>query len=180
MKIPFPRTILRRFKRSEDGSALVIEFCIFVPLLFGALLMATEMGVYSMRQMYLDRGLDMAVRFVRLNTQSGFTHDDIKDMVCDNAGWLENCDTSLRLEMTPVDPRNFAQFNEVAECIDTAEPVTPVTGFDPGQQNQLMMLRACVRFDPLYPTSGLGAAFQKDGAGRARMIASATFVQEPT
>ncbi len=170
---------LRRFRRSEDGSALLVEFCIFVPLLFGAFLMAVEMGIYSMRQTYLDRGLDIAVRYVRLNTQTNYTHDSIKQLVCDNAGWLENCDETLRLEMVSINPRNFAQFNQRADCVDTSEDVKPVRGFALGQENQMMMLRACVKFDPIYPTSGLGEAFVKDGSGQVKMIASAAFVQEP-
>lgn len=173
------KNILRRFRRSEDGSALVIEFCIFVPVLFGAFLMATEMGVYSMRQMYLDRGLDIAVRYVRLNTNTNYTHQDIKQMVCDNAGWLENCDETLRLEMVRLNPRQFAQFDQTADCVDTSEPVQPVRGFALGRENELMMLRACVKFRPLYPTSGLGFALEKDGTGRAKMVSSAAFVQEP-
>lgn len=171
--------VLRRFRRSEDGSALVIEFCIFVPVLFGAFLMATEMGVYTMRQMYLDRGLDIAVRFVRLNTDANYTHQDIKQMVCDNAGWLENCDETLRLEMVRLNPRQFAQFDQTADCVDTSQPVQPVRGFALGRENELMMLRACVKFKPLYPTSGLGYALEKDGTGRAKMVSSAAFVQEP-
>ncbi|MFK7835383.1 MAG: TadE/TadG family type IV pilus assembly protein [Sulfitobacter sp.] len=173
------KTFLRRFKRSQDGSALVIEFCIFVPILFGAFLMAVEMGVYSMRQMYLDRSLDVAVRFIRLNTNGNYDHTTIKQMVCDNAGWLENCDSSLRLEMVSVNPRQFAQFQQNADCVDTSLPVVPVRGFSLGQENELMMLRACIKFTPLYPTSGLGYALDKDGAGQAKMISSSTFVQEP-
>lgn len=174
------RNFLRRFRRGEDGSALVIEFCIFVPVLFGAFLMSVEMGIYSMRQMYLDRGLDIAVRYVRLNTSTNYTHDDIKQMICDNAGWLENCQTTLRLEMITVNPRMFAQFDQTADCVDTSEPVQPVRGFALGEENEMMMLRACVKFDPLFPTSGLGKAYDKDGSGQAKMISLAAFVQEPT
>lgn len=173
------KKFLRRFRRNEDGSALVIEFMIFVPLLFGAFLMAVEMGVYTMRQMYLDRGLDIAVRFIRLNTQANYTHEDIKQIICNNSGWLENCDDTLRLEMVELNPRNFAQFDQTADCVDTSEPIEPVRGFTLGQENQLMMMRACVKFDPLYPTSGLGFALEKDGSGQAKMISSAAFVQEP-
>lgn len=174
------KTFLQRFRRDEDGSALVIEFALFVPILFGAFLMSVEMGIYSMRQTYLDRGMDIAVRYIRLNTSAGYTHEEIKNMICGNAGWLENCDETLRLEMVALNPRNFAQFDQTADCVDTTEPIKPVRGFALGQQNEMMMLRACVKFDPVFPTSGLGYAFEKDGSGRARMIATAAFVQEPT
>ena len=170
---------LRDFTRKEDGSSLLIEFCFFVPLLFGAFLMSVELGIYSMRQMFLDRGLDIAVRYVRLNTNANYDHDDIKQMICDNAGFIRHCDDSLRLEMTPVNPRAFAAFNQNADCVDTSQPVQPVRGFTPGLQHELMILRACVKFDPVFPTSGLGREFEKDGSGQARMISTAAFVQEP-
>ena len=173
------KTSLLRFRRDEDGAALLIEFALFVPLLFASFLMAVEMGLYSMREMWLDRGLDVAVRYIRLNTDAEYTHDEIKGLVCGGAGWLENCDESLRLEMVEVDPRNFAQFDPEADCIDTSEPILPVRGFTLGEQNQLMMLRACVKFDPVYPGTGLGFQFAKDGSGQVKMISVAAFVQEP-
>ena len=43
----------------------------------------------------------------------------------------------------------------------------------------MMLLRACVKFKPMYPTTGLGFAWEKDGSGRARMVSMAAFVQEP-
>ena len=171
---------LRGFRRDEDGSAVVIEFVLFVPILFGAFLMAFEMGIYQMRQMQLDRGLDIAVREVRLNTTTAFEHDDVKAMICANTGWLENCDSLLKLEMNSVNPRAFAQFDQTPDCLDTAdEDPQPPRGFTMGIQNEMMMLRACIRFKPVFPTSGLGRSFQKDGNGMARMISTSAFVQEP-
>ncbi|MFT6675893.1 MAG: hypothetical protein ACJAVM_002090 [Sulfitobacter sp.] len=171
--------LLRRFRKDQDGSALVIEFCIFVPILFGAFLMSVEMGIYSMRQMYLDRGLDIAVRYVRLHTNTAMDHNMIKGIICGNIGFVENCQSTLRLEMTPVNPRNFSGFAQQADCVDTSEPVKPVRGFSLGQQHEMMLLRACIKFDPIFPTSGLGYAFDKDGSGQAKMFATAAFVQEP-
>ncbi|KIN60394.1 TadE-like protein [Sulfitobacter noctilucae] len=171
---------LRLFRRSEDGSAILIEFCIFVPLLFGAFLMSVEMGIYSMRQMYLDRGLDIAVRHVRLTTNVDHKHDDIKDLICLNVGWLENCSETLRLEMVTVDPRAFAQFNQSADCVDVSADPHPPRGFNLGQENQMMMLRACVRFDPIFPTTGLGKEMiEGEDSRQAKMISTAAFVQEP-
>lgn len=171
---------LRRFRRDEDGSSIVIEFVIFVPLLFSAFLMATELGIYSMRQMFLDRGLDIAVRHVRLNTSVPITHTQLKDMTCDAAGFIEDCRETLRLEMVPVNLRTFAGFsNATADCVDTSLPIAPVRGFTLGQAQQLMLIRACVKFKPVFPTSGIGKHLEKDGTGRARMTSMAAFVQEP-
>jgi len=180
MKMLSPaKRVLRRFRKEEDGSAFVIEFCLFVPIVFSAFMMSVELGIYSMRNMFLDRGLDQTVRFVRLNTNTPMNHAMLKNMICQGAGFLEDCDSSLRLEMVPVNPRNWANFNQTADCIDTSQPVTPVRGFTLGQEHELMVLRACVRFRPVFPTTGLGYALEKDGAGKARMVSTTAFVQEP-
>ncbi|AXI45939.1 hypothetical protein C1J03_07835 [Sulfitobacter sp. SK012] len=170
---------LRRFRKNEDGSVTTIEFVIMVPLIFIAFMMSIEMGVYTMRQMFLDRGLDITVRHVRLNTNTTMTHDQLKDMICTNSGFLPDCNDSLRLEMKPLDPRAFAAFDQTADCVDSTQPVEPVRGFSLGQEHELMVLRACVKFKPVFPATGLGYALEKDGAGLAKMISVSAFVQEP-
>ena len=89
----------RRFRGDEDGSAMLIEFAILSPLLFGCLLMSVEMSFYAIRHMLLDRGLDMTVRYIRLNTNTPMTHQTIKDKICESAIYLEDCSDTLRLEM---------------------------------------------------------------------------------
>lgn len=174
------RNRLRRFGREDRGGALMIEFVIFIPVLIGCFLMSVEMGIYSMRQMFLERGLDMTVRYVRLHTNTPMTHGQLKDMICTYSGFLQDCDQTLRLEMISVDPRNFAAFDQEVDCVDLSQPVTPVRGFTLGRDHEMMMLRACVKFDPVFPTTGLGRALEKDGSGKARMVATAAFVQEPS
>lgn len=171
--------MLRRFRRDEEGAAILLEFLIFVPLLFSIFMMAAELGLYSIRHMFLDRGLDAAIRHVRLNTGQPLTHAQLKTMVCDYAGYLQDCDTTMRLEMRSVNPRNFAAFDQTADCVDLSQDIQPVRGFTLGQQQELMMVRACVKFKPIYPSTGLGYAFDKDGSGRAQMTSTAAFVQEP-
>ena len=170
--------LIKRFARNEDGQMLV-EFVLLVPLVFTIFLTSVEMGIYSMRQMFLDRGLDITVRTIRLATGDVPQHAQLKTMICDNAGFLPDCETTLRLEMQPVDARNFAGLPTNADCVDVSEPVVPLRSFVPGGDHQLMLLRACVKFDPVFPTTGLGHAFVKDGSGRAKMTSMAAFVQEP-
>ncbi|XHY17826.1 hypothetical protein SuNHUV7_26260 (plasmid) [Pseudoseohaeicola sp. NH-UV-7] len=173
---------LRRFRKDEGGQ-LAIEFVIMVPLLFTVFLTSVELGIYSMRQMWLDRGLDMTVRLVRLNTGQVPDHDDLKDMICERAGFIPDCATSLKLEMRRVDPRNFVALSQTADCHDKSQPVLPENAptYITGQEHDLMVLRACVTFDPLFPTTGLGFDFAQsaNGAGQAQMTAMSAFVQEP-
>lgn len=172
--IPF----LRRFGRREDGQMLV-EFALAIPLVFTMFLTSVEMGIYQVRTMFLDRGLDIAVRNVRLGTGSQISHDNLKDMICNNAGFLPDCKTTLRLEMATVSMRNFAGFGGPADCTDTSLPVTPLRQFVHGGEHQMMMLRACYMFKPVFPSSGLGKEFAKDGSGRVKMVSYSGFVQEP-
>ncbi|MEM5520092.1 TadE/TadG family type IV pilus assembly protein [Sulfitobacter sp. AS59] len=170
---------IRRFRKDESGAVFMIEFVILFPLMFGILLASIEMSLYSLRQVYLNRGLEDAVRYVRLNTRAEMNHAKIKNMICEKAGNLPNCSETLRLEMVSVDPRNFQRLPTDIDCIDRSEPVTPERGFSLGQQHDLMVLRACLKFDPMLPTSRLGFKFAADGSGQSAMYAISAFVQEP-
>ncbi|WP_257883632.1 TadE/TadG family type IV pilus assembly protein [Roseobacter insulae] len=171
---------------------MIIEFAIIVPAIFSMFLASVEFGIYSMRQMFLDRGLDVTVRAIRLNTGADldgdgvndYNHDTVKQMICDNSGFLNtgienNCDNTLRLEMEPIDPFNYVALNPDADCVDVSEPINPPRGFTNGAEHELMIMRACVKFNPVFPTTGLGFAFETDGAGKARMLSMSAFVQEP-
>lgn len=174
------KNCLSRFCKDDDGSAIVFEFVIMVPLVFSTFFMAMELGIYSIRQMYLDRGLEVSTREVRLNTSVNFTHDYLKAKICQNAGNLPNCMTELRLELIPIDPRNFAGLPASADCVDTSTAITPVRGFTLGEQHDVMLVRACYKFSPVFPTTGLGYALAKDGSGRVAMTSISAFVQEPS
>lgn len=171
---------LARFRRDERGQ-MMIEFALVIPLVFTIFLTSVELGIYQMRQMFLDRGMDLAVRQIRLNTSAQFTHIQVKDMICTYAGFIDDCDTQLQLEMRPVDLRAFAALDSDADCTDASQPIQPVRTFIQGGQHEMMLLRACYKFRPVFPTSGLGhdLAREGDGAGMAKMLSISAFVQEP-
>ena len=171
---------LRRFRRGEDGAVVLIEFVILFPVIFGMFLASVEVSLYSLRQFHLNRGLETAVRYIRLNTRTTITHDMIKTMICDNVGYIGDCKDTLRLEMVLVNPRNFAAMNASPDCVDKSLPVKQERGFTLGAQHQLMLLRACVKFDPMLPGSAMGFKFDTDGAGQGSMYAVSSFVQEPS
>lgn len=170
---------LRRFKREEDGH-MVVEFALAVPLVFTMFLTSVELGIYSMRQMFLDRGLDMTVREIRLGTGTQFTHNQLKQKICTYSGFLTDCDTTLRLSLRPVDIRTFNGVGGPSDCVDTSQVIEPPSVFSLGQGNEMMLVRACYMFKPVFPTTGLGYAFTKDGSGRSKMVSLSAFVQEPS
>ncbi|MEQ6248510.1 TadE family protein [Sulfitobacter sp. HNIBRBA3233] len=170
---------LRIFRKNEDGMIIALEFVIMAPLIFSFFFFGLEMGIYSVRQMLLDRGLEVTTRQVRLNTGMVFDHDDLKRAICQNAGNLPDCNTVLRLEMVSMDPRNFTGLPASPDCPDVSEPATPVRGWSLGQPHELMILRACYKFTPVFPMTGLGQDFRKDGGGKVAMTSISAFVQEP-
>lgn len=169
---------LRRFRRSEDGSS-TIEFALTFPSLLFLLLSGIELGFVTLQHSMLERAMDMTVRDIRLGTGTAPQHDDIKDLICARAGFIENCSETLRLEMIQVDPRNWSAPPVNADCTDLSKPVQPVRNFEHGRNNELMILRACAKIEPIFPTTGLGANMQKDGAGYYALVSSSAFVQEP-
>ncbi len=168
----------RRFWRGEDGSA-TIEFAITFPAVVTILLSGLELGFVTLQHSMLERAMDMTVREIRLGTGRAPQHDEIKDMICDRAGFIKNCASSLRLEMIQVDPRNWQAIPAQPDCTDKSEEVTPVRSFQNGQENELMILRACAKIDPVFPTTGLGKNMVKDGYGQYALTSTTVFVQEP-
>lgn len=169
---------LRRFRSSEDGNA-TIEFAITFPAMMFFLLSGVELGMISLNQAMLERAMDMTVRDIRLGTGTAPQHDDIKDTICERAVFIGNCKDHLRLEMIQLDPFAWSGIPGGADCIDKSEDVAPVRSFVNGRENELMILRACVKADPLFPSVGLGSNIPKDGAGQYSLIATSAFVQEP-
>lgn len=176
--IRFLKDRLSRFAHDESGNPTV-EFVLILPLYMGMMAMSVEMGMITLRYTMLERGLDMAVREVRLGTGSAPTHDEIKTLVCTNAALIANCENNLRLEMRPADIRAFTALDAEVDCTDRSEESRPVRAFTPGQQNQLMLLRACIKYDPLFPEGIMGSALTKDSSGQAAIVSTTSFVQEP-
>jgi len=169
---------LRRFRKSQDGSA-TIEFTLLVPLMLGFCLSNIELGILLTRQVMLDRGMDLAVRDVRVGAMEDVTHDNLKAAICAGALIIPDCVNQLRLEMVPTDPRDWESLPAQADCVDREDDSIPVREFTPGQQNQLMLLRACSLFDPFFPTTGLGAEIPRMSGDAYALVATTSYVVEP-
>ena len=169
---------LRQFHRSEQGSA-TIEFVIVFPVFFTFFLSTFELGMLETRHVMLDRGLDLAVRQIRLGMLEPVTHEGFKQAVCNGATVIPDCMNQLKLEMLPVDPRAWTSMADSSDCIDRADPGVAVRNFVPGIANQLMLIRACALFDPFFPTTGLGASLPRSSGGAYGLISLASFVIEP-
>lgn len=174
-------SMLRRARvalRREDGNASV-EFMIIVPIYLALMIMSLELSLITLRQTMLERGLDIAVRDIRLGTGTAPTHDAIKKRICAEAIIIPDCENNVRLEMVPSDMRNLTTLGGQAMCTDKEEQGVPVLKFTAGQQNQLMFLRACAKYDPLFPTWHLARSMNQDSSGQLAIVTMSAFVQEP-
>ena len=80
----------RRFARSEEGGATT-EFVVIFPIFLVVFLSCFEASLLLIRQLMLERAVDVVVRDVRLSTGTTYRHDQLKSRICDNASILPNC-----------------------------------------------------------------------------------------
>lgn len=175
------KPIFRSAKKllKDEGGTATVEFVIVFPFFLGLLLSSFELSMITMRETMLERALDLTVREIRLETGTAPQHDEIKARVCERAPVIPDCIRNLRLEMIQIDPRNWTMPTAEFDCTDQSQEVQPVRNFVNGMDNDLMLLRACAKFEPVFPGAGLGKTLSKDAAGMAALIATSAFVQEP-
>lgn len=167
-----------RFRRDEEGTASV-EFVLYFTVFFMILAAAVEIAYINLRHSMLERSVDLTTREIRLSTGDIPTYDQVKQDICSNAAVLEACMENLRLEMVQVDPRAPATIPTGADCQNAAQEPRPVRNFVPGQDNDLMLMRACLMYKPMLPTSKFSQALNMDTDGYAAMVVTSAFVQEP-
>lgn len=171
----------RRMWRGVGGNASV-EFVIIFPFFITFFLSVFESGFLMTRHVMLERGLDIAVRDLRLHTGKPTSHDQIRDEVCKNALIIKDCQKVLKVELAPVDTATWKLPVSTADCIDRGDTKSfdnRDDNFQTGLSNQLMFVRACAVVNPFFPGTGLGLQLPKDKTGGYRMVAVSAFVHEP-
>ena len=177
------RDLLRRFHANEDG-VVTVEFVIIFPVFMTFFLMTYESGMISLRHFALERAVDVVVRDVRIGAIPNPTRNTLLANICDVARLLPDCENQLQLEMIRRDLRNWVDVPDTVQCIDRGAEVQPVVEFTSGGNNELIFLRACVRLDPVLPTSLLGRTIVDANANSAAggsyaLVSTTAFVVEP-
>lgn len=182
MKIRVPSFMNRfiRVSRDEDGSATIEFVILFTPMVM-IMLMGVEAGVLNLRNVMLERGLDVAVRAIRLGPTNPPSHAQVKELICAQARLLgPDCTSALDVEMRSVSKTAWNVLDQAAVCTDRTEVIKPPKdNFNPAAPSELVLIRACLKASPIFPTAGLGAALEKDAKGDYAAIATAVFVNEP-
>lgn len=173
-----PAPLLARFGRSEIGTA-TIEFAIMVPLVLMMLFSSIDYGAVMLRQVFLDRAVDIASREVRLgNLTGGFTA--YRDLICNNTILLGDCAQTIAIEMRPVNTSTWAGLNEGARCVNRADNINPLLEFNPGAGAQeLMLVRVCVAAEPFIRLTGIVLGMQELPTGGYALVSRSAWVNEP-
>lgn len=172
----------RLFRRKEDGSA-TIEFVLLFPAFMSLFLMGFESGFYMVRNVLLERAVDIAIRDVRLGNGRVPDFDLLKTNICNNVQIVPDCVDSIQIEMQSVEitPGSIDPLRSPALCVDTLsdEDQSQFTTFDLGEQNSMMVVRVCALSDPFFPTTAFGAGLGVDVEGNYAMVVTSAFVNEP-
>jgi hypothetical protein len=173
------RARIREWIRCEDGTASV-EFVLVVPPMFMVFIMAFESGVLMIRNIMLERGLDIVMQDLRMNRVPTPTVATVKKAICENALIFANCQANLVLNLEPVDMTTWNFPGERIKCIDRSATINPASIVSISDEpHQVMLVRACLTADALFPTTGLGLRLPKDGKGGYWLTSVSAFVNEP-
>lgn len=167
----------KSFVRNEDGTS-TIEFMMVLPaaMFFGAA--SYEVGNVGVRQMMLERAVDVTVREVRIGNMINPTHGSLKQAICDAALIIPNCVANLTLDMERKNPRQWEALSNSGPCINTAADADAVLEWSSVGNNDLMVLRACADVDALIPGNGIGTLLT-GGDGDYDIVATSSYVVEP-
>lgn len=175
---------LRLFRRTQDfatreDGASTIPFVIFVPFFIMLVISSLEIGMLMIRHVMLERAVDLSVRDLRLGFWKPKSHAELKDRICSNAFLIPDCSNAMLVELRSVSKQTWSPLGTQATCVDRAATVQPITVFDPGKGDDMMLIRACVKFDPIFPMTGIGFHLPKDKTGAYALTAATAFVNEP-
>ncbi|SEO07971.1 TadE/TadG family type IV pilus assembly protein [Palleronia pelagia] len=171
--------LLRRFARREDGYGTA-EVALLFPAVLWPFMLAMETGFVQMRQVMMERAMDVVVRDLRLGAAHIDSAEALKQALCAEVLIMGGCMDDLMLEMMPVQVPDYAPPGGRVACVDRSEEFNPVTTYSPGANNEMMMLRFCLLHDPILPAVGLGKILPRESGGGFALTASTFFVNEPS
>lgn len=175
---------LRRFVWDRSGTSS-IEFAIIFPPFFVLFASGIEAGLLMTRNVMLERSVDIAVRDLRIGTPVPPTFAQFRQSIC-NATSLQrvvsNCMDNLQVELQPVSSNTWTPLDLEPRCINREADIDPAddTTYQTGENNDFMLVRACIRVDPILPNMALGAILDRDEDEGYTIVVTSAFVNEPS
>jgi Flp pilus assembly protein TadG len=176
---------LGRFLKDDSGTA-TIEFLFVFPIIFTIFTASFESSLYMAKFVMFDRAVDLVIREIRLGNAMDPTHQTLKQNICRSGVLMESlaeCMNKMRIWMQPVNTADFAMVAPPVTCVDQASNVNteepPANEFAWGTDNDIMLLRICMKEWPLFPTSAVSVKMPRQPDGSVAMIVTSVFVNEP-
>jgi Flp pilus assembly protein TadG len=173
--------LVRRAWREEDGVAS-IEFVFAVPILMAIFMASFESGLFMTREIMLEQSVDIVMRELRLgHYPAPVTTDKLKTEICNRTVVFNNCAANIMIELQKISTTTFAMPTIAAECRDLSQPIKPSTTLQIGVDNDLMLVRACIIVDALFPTTGIGLNLTRtSNGGGVQVVTVSAFANEPS
>ena len=170
---------LRRFSLREAGTA-TIEFVIAVPIVLAILFSSVDFGAVMLRQVFLDRAVDISVREVLLGNIPSNGIATLRSNICARTVLIANCQSSITIELRPIDTNTWAGLNTPVQCINRSANIAPLLTFNPSNGNQdLMLVRVCASVDPFITWTGMILGLNQNANGDYLLVSMGAFTNEP-
>jgi hypothetical protein len=169
----------RHFRRDETGSS-VVGLVVLFPLVMIAFVSALEVSVLALRKVQLATAATEVTRYLRIASNTPPDRQTLIETLCGAAGLFPDCPNSITVELAPVDTNEWGANSESMQCIDRQEGFVPAEEYVAGDNNQLMLIRICAVFKPVFPSLGVGQALVEMNDGDYAIMDVSFFTNEPS
>jgi hypothetical protein len=188
---------------SDEAGTASIEFLFVVPIIVLMFIASIESSYYMIRHVMLERSVDIVVRDIRLGTldylkdqkdangdpvTAEFQHGVLKELICKTSilNSKDACVSAMKIWLQPINTANFAMVAPPRDCMDQdadigIDQTQSDSKFKLGSDNEIMLVRVCLKERPMFPTSIVGAGLIEDGEGDGgyALMTTSVFVNEP-
>jgi hypothetical protein len=175
----FFRGLTKGFRREEKGTASV-EFVIVLPIILTIFMASFEAGFFMIRSVLLEQAVDITMREVRLGHFADVNATVLKNEICGRILMFSDCQANMSIEMERVSTSTWTMPTDVKSCVNRSENTEPAVQMEIGQQNEMILVRACIIQDAIFPSTGLALELPLDAQGGYALYSKSAYVVEPT
>ncbi len=169
------KSFFREWARQNHGSTAVEFSMVGIPFIL-MIIGIIEMAMMFTAQSLLQESTFTAARLIRtgqLQQSGGDKQQMFRDAVCDFAELLIPCaDIQFQVKNVP----SFADADDIPPTYD-ANGNLQDTGFDPGEENDVVLVRVVYNYPILTPM--MAPILSNTGASKRRMISTIVLQTEP-
>ena len=82
---------------------------------------------------------------------------------------ITDCVNTMKIWMQPINTGTFAMNAPPRSCVDKAQPINtddpPASEFAYGAENEIMLLRICIKVEPMFPTTAVSVKMPVEADG---------------